>query len=142
MAYLIDISNLLTKTLERFATLNRHQLAGHVANLEFWTSEVRHCLAVLDGYKSRFERMKDAQLRYIKDHQVIQFDLEEPCVRGPASPPTRVNDGEIRETRRQLCEAFYRFLIRCHNESFMSEVTLRDTADSLGIGVEVTDLKR
>ncbi len=49
MAYSSDITKILTDQITKFVTLNRHQLAGHVANLDFWTGEVRHCLNVIDG---------------------------------------------------------------------------------------------
>ena len=36
MAYMNDISRILADQLAKFATLNRHQLAGQAANLDFW----------------------------------------------------------------------------------------------------------
>jgi hypothetical protein len=51
---------LVTAQLAKFATLNRHQLAGQVANLDFWLAEARHWLDVIDGYRPRFERLKAA----------------------------------------------------------------------------------
>lgn len=54
MAYSSDITKTLTVQVTKFVTLNRHQLAGHVANLGFWVAEVRHCLDVIDGYNRRF----------------------------------------------------------------------------------------
>ena len=62
MPYSCDIANLLAGQLEKFVTLNRYQLAGHVPNLEFWLAEVRHCLEVVDGYGPRFECLKAAQI--------------------------------------------------------------------------------
>jgi hypothetical protein len=58
MAYSSDVTRTLTVQITKFVTLNRHQLAGHVASLDFWIAEVRHCLGVIDGYDRRFEQMK------------------------------------------------------------------------------------
>ena len=60
MSYSTEISKTLTETLGRFATLNPHQLAGHVANLDFWLGETKHCINVLEGYRKRFEVMAGA----------------------------------------------------------------------------------
>jgi hypothetical protein len=49
MAYSSDITKTLTLQIRKFVTLNRHQLAGQVANLDFWLAKVRHCLDVIDG---------------------------------------------------------------------------------------------
>jgi hypothetical protein len=79
MAYSSEIAKILTDQIAKFATLNRHQLVGHVANLDFWTAEVRHGLDVLDGYKARFERLKAAQARYVSEHGTVEFLLDDPC---------------------------------------------------------------
>jgi hypothetical protein len=64
MAYSSDITKTLTAQITKFVTLNRHQLAGHVANLDFWVAEDRHCLDVIDGYDRRFEQMKTGQTKH------------------------------------------------------------------------------
>ena len=56
MSYSSQIADLLAAQLTKFVTLNRHQLAGQASNLDFWLLEVRHCLAVIDGYRERFEQ--------------------------------------------------------------------------------------
>ena len=142
MAYLTDISKVLGDQLTKFATLNRHQLAGQVANLDFWCDELRHCLEVLDGYKPRFERMKAAQARYATEHETIEFALDDPCcIRGPVPPPRRIDYREINQTRQSICEAMYRFLVRCHNESLIDEAMFQKTVDEFGITIEAKDLK-
>jgi len=124
MAYSSDITKTLTEQITKFATLHRHQLAGHLANLDFWAAEVRHCLEVIDGYGRRFERMKAAQLNLVTDAWL-----------------GRVPSRELRETRRQLCDAFYRFLIRCFREGLIDESSLRRVCGTLDIGVESSDLR-
>ena len=48
MSYSTDIAELVAKQISRLTTLNRHQLVGQVANLDFWLGEVQHALAVID----------------------------------------------------------------------------------------------
>jgi hypothetical protein len=49
MSYSTGISGILTKLIEKFVTLNRYQLAGHAANLDFWTTEVLTVPAIPPG---------------------------------------------------------------------------------------------
>src|SRR5437016_2297480 len=122
MSFSSDMAKLVTDQLSRFVTLNRHQLAGQVANLEFWLAEVRHCQEAIDGYGKRFHRLKTAQTKHVQTHHTHEFELDDPCCTqtGPA-PPQRVPDRELREVRRSLCDAAYRFLVRCCNEGLISK---------------------
>jgi hypothetical protein len=61
MSYTEDIARPLIETLSKTAGLPTFQLAGHVPNLSFWMGEVRHAIAVIDGYPKRFEDMVSAQ---------------------------------------------------------------------------------
>jgi hypothetical protein len=142
VAYSADIAKVLTDQLTKFVTLNRHQLAGHVANLEFWLDEVRHCLSVIDGYGLRFEQLKAAQTKHVAEHKTVEFDLRDPCcTQSRAAPPKRVSDSELTGARRAVSDATYRFLVRCFNEGLIEEATLRRECKSLDIGVEAADLK-
>jgi hypothetical protein len=141
VAYSTDLADLLTDQLQRFATLNRHQIAGHVANLEFWLAEVRHCLSVIDDYGPRFERMKDAQSQYVLEHGTINFALDDPCcIQQSAPQPRRVPHSELRDSRRSLCDATYHFLVRCYRERLLSEQQLRSECEQLQISVAADDL--
>jgi hypothetical protein len=143
MAYSNDIANLLTAQITKFVTLNRHQLAGHVANLDFWVDEVRHCLDVIDGYNRRLEQMKAGQKKHVSEHGTVEFSLDDPCcTQRPASRPTRVPDSMLADSKRNLCDATYRFLVRCFKERLVNEEMLRGTCDSLDIGVEASDLRQ
>jgi hypothetical protein len=142
MAYYLDIRKTLADQLSRCATINRHQLAGQVANLAFWLDEVRHCPKVIDDYQSRFERMKAAEAQYTTEHKTVEFDLRDKCcIRGPVAPPKRLDDKEIKEVRRSLCDALHRFLVRCYNESFIDNATLTRILGDFDPGIEPTDLK-
>ncbi len=140
--YSSDIADLLTSQLARFVTLNRHQLAGQVANLAFWLAEVRHCLEVIDGYEARFERLKAAQMNHAAKHGTAEFLLHDPCcTKQAAAPPRRAPDSGLKGSRRSLCDATYRFLVRCFHEGLIGESGLRSDCDSLGISVEAGDLR-
>jgi hypothetical protein len=143
VAYSTDLTNLLTVQLTKFATLNRHQLAGHVANLDFWLAETRHCLDVLDDYRPRFERLKAAQAAHVARHRTVEFDPGDPCCteRGPTQPRP-LPEHELKGARRAVRDAAYRLLVRCFNENMIDESALRQGCEGLGIGVEATDLKR
>lgn len=138
MAYSSDIANLLTEQLEKFVTLNRHQLAGQVANIEFWLDEIGHCLAVIDGYDVRFERMKGAQQAYAAHHQTVQFHPETrrwdyAPETTPATPPRRVPGGELGDARRTLCKVAHRFLTRCLDDGFIDLAAFDAAHERLGI---------
>jgi hypothetical protein len=141
LSYSSRIAELLTGQLNKFVTLNRHQLAGQAANLDFWLLEVRHCLAVIDGYRERFERMRTAQENHVQGHATAEFPLNinlqdrerdlEPFKRPEQLRP--VNDKKLRQSRGDLCEATYRFLLRCCNQGLISEAVLRASCESLEI---------
>jgi hypothetical protein len=143
MAYSCDLAKLLADQLSRFSTLNRHQLAGQVANLDFWRGEVRHVLDVLDGYPARFAGMRRAQAQYVVEHRTREFDLDDPDARhyeahtAPPAPLKRVPDAVFREARDGLCRAVDRFLSRCVRERFLDEPTVRRTREALGIRVDL-----
>jgi hypothetical protein len=103
---------------------------------------VRHCLDVIDGYNLRYQRMKEAQTKHTSEHRTVEFRLEDPCcTRMAAPPPRRVPDSELQDVRRPLCDAMYRFLVRCFKEELIDEGLLRRTCDGLGVGVETNDLR-
>ena len=142
MAYSSDIADVVASQLDRLSKLHPHQLVGHVANLDFWLSEVRHCQNVIDSYHARFERMKTAQTNYVSEHGTKVAHPFPEC--GPTTPekPRRVPDEELQSSRRQLRDAFYRFLIRGYRERLIDEALLRRTADAVDLGIDLADLRR
>jgi len=131
----------LTDQLTRFASLNPHQLVGHLTNLDFWLGEVRHAFGVLDGYHPRFERLKRAQTDYTTKHGTQQFvpgDFHQTAE--TAARPHRATDVELKEARRGLANAAYRFLIRCHRAGLLPQKQLRSSCERLGIGVDLRDV--
>ena len=143
MSYSSEVANLIANQLSRFMTLNRHQLAGQAANLDFWLNETRHAIEVIDGYGQRYEQMRSAQSRYVSEHETFVYDSRDEFYKPkPPDPPIRVSHTELKEARRTVTDAAYRFFVRCTNEGFITESRLREASDDLGIGVEASDLKR
>src|SRR5438046_30269 len=97
MSFSENLTKVVTDQVARFVTLNRHQLAGHVANLEFWLDQVRHALAVIDGYQERFRQLKAGQAEYVAQHQTTVSLPLDPDIKGPPDPPRRVPDASPRD---------------------------------------------
>jgi hypothetical protein len=128
------MAELVAGQLSRFVTLNRHQLAGQVANLDFWLAQVRHAITGIDGYGSRFIRMHAAQEQYVNSHRTKEFSLgaDYPTERR-ASPPRRIADRELQKARRALVEAASRFLERCWRDGLISEALYSEACRGTGI---------
>jgi len=142
-AYSTEIAGILANQLTKFVSLNPHQLAGQIANLDFWLDEVRHSLAVIDGYHHRFKRLNSAQMDYTSKHQTQQFvpgQFHETAT--DATKPRRVPGNQLSDSRRALCDATYRFLIRCFRAGLLSEKRVRDECNRLDIGFDVRDFGR
>jgi hypothetical protein len=142
MGYSLDIAEVLASQLDRLAKLNPYQLAGQFANVDFWRDEVRHCLDVIDGYRARFERIRTAETSYVKEHETQRYYPEFDIGWMTPSKPWRIPDDDLKASRLQLREAFYRFLIRGYRERIIDEPLLRATADSVGLGIDLVDLRR
>lgn len=121
MSYVNDICTPLIETLDHSAALPAHQLAGHAANAEFWIGEAKHCLAVIDGYQERFDRLRTGQAEYEMKRGSIF-----------TGPPLRrgSQDHERKELRRAVGEAIERFLVRCHREGLLTDQILESSLAS------------
>lgn len=148
MAYNIERTALLADQLERLAHLNVYQLAGQVANLEFWLDEVDHDLRVIDDYQQRFRRLRDAQMAWVKAHgtRVSGYcpHCEGLCELGPQSPdpPTRVPSEQMGAARSKVQMSAYRLLLRCHRAGLLDETALRAACERFGVHAEPEDLER
>ncbi len=78
MSFSENMAKVVADQLARFVTLNTHQLAGHVANLDFWVSQARHALEVIDGYEPRFRQLKAAQDQYVAEHRTENLSAQRP----------------------------------------------------------------
>lgn len=137
MSFSTDMAKLVTDQLTRLVTLNRHQLAGQVANLDFWLDQVRHSLGVIDGYGKRFQRLNTAQSKHVRAHHTTEFEFFDPCcTQQKPAPPTKVPGSELSDARKALCDAARRFLKRCRKEGFIEESALRQACAKLDIGID------
>jgi hypothetical protein len=86
--------------------------------------------------------MREAQRTHVRDHHTIEYHLRDPCcTQGRAAPPQRVPDEELYRARKGLCEAAYRFLVRCFNDRFIEEAKLRQVCAEFDISVDADDLR-
>jgi hypothetical protein len=134
MSFSTDLAALVANQLSRFVTLNPHQLAGQVGNLDFWLDQVRHALAAIDGYGVRFIRMEGAQERYVTTHGTTESSLDhDHPVERKAPPPHRIPDRDLQKARRALTDAAIHFLERCQAEGLISEPDVDTAFDRLGL---------
>jgi hypothetical protein len=134
VSFSTDMAGLVADQLSRFVTLNRHQLAGQVANLDFWLAQVRNALDVIDGYGVRFVRMSAAQEHYVAAHDTKLSEV------GPAGtekrkppPPRRIPDRELQKARRALVDASRQFLERCRHDGLIAGAKLAAALEDLGV---------
>ena len=123
LSYSTDMANLLANQLSRFATLNRYQLVGQLANLNFWLEQVHNSLAVFDGYGVRFVNLQSAQGGYVATHGVAQSRPDD-SFPTRQKEPSRVPHRELQKARKSLVAAASRFLNRCRQDGLISEADL------------------
>jgi hypothetical protein len=142
MSYIRDICQPLIDQLEKFATLNSHQLAGQLANLDFWVSEVEHRLSVIEGYYPRFQQLKAAQTDHVQRHRTARSEYPGDPI-GESIPPIRrgVSDAELKELRDRLLKAVSHVVTRGINEGLLTEIDVREVKRRLGHMVMESDLQ-
>ena len=134
MAFSSDVAKLVADQLTRFLSLNRHQLAGQVANLDFWEAEVRHALDVIDGYGVRYVRLSMNQEHFLKTHGTGETRSERESIpHSYARPVQRIPDRELQKARRHLTDAAFKFLSRCFREELISEEQFAGVCERLGL---------
>lgn len=113
MTYTEIIVRELTRILGKLAKLELGQYVGHLANLDFWSVEVRHARDVLSGYDARLRRQRGAQVEaqtQLGKYVLQQYDSPSPYSGPPLKPALR--DAERNILDRDLVEAFRQFLMR------------------------------
>ncbi|QDU58574.1 hypothetical protein [Aeoliella mucimassa] len=138
MAYTIRLADEVAATLGKQLTMNRFQLAGQFANIDFWVDEVKHVLSVIDGYSARLALLESAQQEYIDKHDVDITD-ERPYSAGsqnnwgggeqvPRSELDRYRvDPELLKAKRQkVADAFYYVLRRYYKEGILTGQAAKD----------------
>lgn len=148
MAYTLDIAESVANTVGKFVTLNRHQLSGHLANMDFWCNEVQHALSVIDTYFARQRKLERAQKEHIQQHDTRRFDRQEfECATIWQHEPLpaaradhyRIPDQELKRMRAEVCDALYGFLKRCHKERLLAGDRAKELLGNCGIGWQPGD---
>lgn len=134
MAFSSDLAKLVADQLTRFVTLNRHQLAGQVANLDFWMAQVRNALETIDGYGVRFVRLSMNQDNHLAVHGSPDSTGKGYSGYATNSPARRIPDRELQKARRALTDAVANFLDRCLREQLIQEAEFAAAIKRLGIG--------
>jgi hypothetical protein len=147
MTYSVNLAEVITQQMVRFATLNRHQLAGHLLNLDFWLDEIRHALSVIDGYQPRFRKLKEAQEKFggppppTPPSRLRKLRGVPEFFGGTPPLPHRISDSDLAEARRALVDAGYGWLRRCYREGLLTKDQFRVHCESLGTSIDPADLR-
>ena len=119
------MARLVDEQLTRFATLNPYRLAGPVENLDFWLEEIRHALAVIDGYGGAFHQASGCR-KAIHRHQTNQR-IRHRSIRSTTRIPPQVRktpDRELQHARKAPIEGAKRFLARWKAEGLVKVVVV------------------
>jgi hypothetical protein len=153
MVYTLEIADALIRTVGKFVTLNNYQLAGHVANLDFWTRQIKNALDAVDGYPKRQRNLQQSQKQYISAHDTRRFSAEdavlhqeypyESMYEGDKVRPDkwRIDSETLKSKRREIVDSFYRFLLRCHQEKLVDVEQAHKALSECGIGIEPGDFR-
>jgi hypothetical protein len=145
-SYSIAKAKLIADQLARLATQHPHQLAGELSNLDFWMAEAAAAVAVINEYPTRFRRLRDSQVAWVRARD-LNIPLYCPICRGrceleahaPAAP-RRIPSEELAIARNHVKLSASRLLIRLHRGGLINETDLRRHAESLQIRIEPEDL--
>lgn len=147
MVYSIEKAILISEQLRKFKDCFAHQLAGHYANCGFWIKEVKESLLAIDEYNQRFKAMRETQSEWIKNHGKPIHDYCPVCngrcefSNGIPSLPERVESSLLKETRKNVVNSAYYFLVRCYNAQLMDLMVLEKYCSEIGTSIDPGDLK-
>lgn len=146
MIYTIEKANLISEQLRKFTTGYTHHVVGQFANIEFWINEVKAALKAIDEHRNRFGNMYDAQKKWTEEHGTVVYDYCRIC-RGrcefsdgkPILPTLKFKKEKV-DTRKELVNSTYYFLIRCYRIGLLTNEELKCKCDSIGTGIDPNDL--
>ena len=150
MIYTVERANLISKQLRKFTDSYAFMVAGQFANVDFWINEVVSAKAAIDGHKVRFNKMYDAQKDWIEEKKISVPDycyicngiceLSHERYIMPKLPKNKVNV-EKKESRKELIDSTYYFLIRCYKIGLINEEEIENFCDKIGTSIDPYDLK-
>jgi hypothetical protein len=127
--------------LSKLTKLGPHQLAGHVANLEFWVAQARSALLAIDSEQERHQRGKSAQLQHAMQNRITDSIPGEPTTDRLPDDPKQTPSVALNAARRWVKDATYRFLVRCFHDGLIAAEQVRAICNDLSIEVERSDLR-
>jgi hypothetical protein len=146
MIYTIDKANLISKQLKKFTTGYTHHVVGHYSNIDFWFCEVKEALNTIDNHKKRFDNMYDTQKEWTENHGTIVHNFCPICVGkcefsdGKPILPKFKYKTELTDTRKDLVDSAYYFLIRCFKIELLTYDELKEKLDLIGTSIDPKDL--
>lgn len=150
MIYTVKRANLVSEQLRKLKDSNAWIVAGQFVNLKFWLDEVKSSLKALDEHNTRFDKMYDAQKEWIESHG-IHVPNNCPICRGicelgsgskKPDLPKKSSQTKLdkKESRKQLLDSAYYFLLRCYKLKLIDEIEFRKKCDDVGTSIDLNDL--
>lgn len=150
MIYTVERANLISKQLRKFTDSYAFMVAGQFANVDFWMNEVISATVALDEHKVRFNKMYDAQKDWIEVKKVRVPDycyicngiceLSHERYIKPELPKNKASV-EKKESRKELIDSAYYFLVRCYNIGLINKEEIKRFCDKIGTSIDPYDLK-
>ncbi|MBB4806321.1 hypothetical protein HNP38_001593 [Chryseobacterium defluvii] len=147
MIYTIEKANLISEQLRKFKDAFNYQLAGHYGNINFWMNEVKESIIAIDNYNKRFKALSDCQKEWISNHNEPVHEYCHICggkcefSNGIPSPPRKIESSLLKETRKNLTDSAYYFLIRIYNSGMIDYTSLENLCNEIDLSIEPKDLK-
>jgi len=150
MIYTVQRAKLVAEQLRKFSDSNSWMVVGQFANLDFWINEVKSALKAVDQHNSRFDKMFNAQKEWIDSHGIQVPDNCPICQgicelgNGSKSPDLPKKSAEAKsdkkESRIELIDSTYYFLLRCFHLKLFSEDEFRLRCKEIGTSIDLEDL--
>lgn len=149
MIYTVEKANLVTKQLKKFTDSYSFIVAGQFANIDFWINEVESSILAIDKHKIRFQKMYEAQEIWIdkKNVKIPDYcyicdgicELSNEHYKKPDLPKQRAIK-EKNDSRKELINATYYFLVRCFKLELLNEKLFQEYCNRIGTSIDPNDL--
>lgn len=149
MIYTIEKANLISERLRKFTDSYAYMVAGQFANIDFWIDEITNSIKAIDEHNLRFEKMCEAQKKWVEEKNVRVPDychicngiceLSEQHYKKPELPKQRAKT-EKKESRKELVDSAYYFLVRCFKIGLLSKEEFKEYCNQIGTSVDLNDL--
>ncbi|MCE2962852.1 MAG: hypothetical protein ACK5UE_03350 [Chitinophagales bacterium] len=148
MIYTVEKAILVTNQLKKFKDSYAFMVAGQFANIDFWMNEVMSGLKAIDEHNMRFEKMYKAQKKWTEEKNVKVPDYCSICngicelsnkhYIKPELPKNSAKKEKI-DSRKELINASYYFLVRCFKLELLDENLFREYCHCIGTSIDPND---